>query len=243
MKVKNQLLRSPSFIEDENDNPPVLIFPSVGRDIVQISNRIPEGQQITQIEATDPDKARNKLLTYMILSGNQQGYFAMNKDTGSLFLNKQFKNIDDEIFVIGIIVQDEGRPTLSVEGHLKVKVDSSIEGPGVVGGQGDSSGVDNTTYMIIGLVCGLVVILLIVIALIVRWQRKNSKKYKDIEDKMKKFEDNNNNADFLSTSGNLSRDSDGDSRPSRNSFAEFDDPKFHFPQVQHLNLLYNKILS
>lgn len=64
---------------NENDNVPLtdeaVYYPSIPEDS-------PLGETVIQIHATDRDKDPNQKITYKIISGNPEGFFAINPLTG-----------------------------------------------------------------------------------------------------------------------------------------------------------------
>lgn len=70
---------------NENDNVPLtdeaVYYPSIQEDS-------PLGQTVIQIHASDRDKDPDQKITYKIISGNPEGFFAINSYTGRSDLNK-----------------------------------------------------------------------------------------------------------------------------------------------------------
>ncbi|XP_069780628.1 protocadherin Fat 1a isoform X4 [Narcine bancroftii] len=66
-------------IRDINDNAPQTSEPVYYPDVMENS---PEGVSVVQIEATDPDSSSFNRLSYKITSGNPQGFFVINQETG-----------------------------------------------------------------------------------------------------------------------------------------------------------------
>lgn len=64
---------------DENDNSPVF---SQAHYNANVTENVPVGTTVTQIMATDADATTNAKLTYSILSGNDNGAFAIDSSTG-----------------------------------------------------------------------------------------------------------------------------------------------------------------
>lgn len=73
-------------VTDINDNPPQMSSPIFYSSVMENS---PPNTSILQVEATDPDFSSQGKLTFHIVSGNHQGFFAINPVTGkeqSLFI-------------------------------------------------------------------------------------------------------------------------------------------------------------
>jgi Cadherin domain len=66
-------------IENENDNVPLteqpVYYPSV-------PENSPAGTKIIQLEATDDDKDPEQNISYRLMKGNPEGFFAINSTTG-----------------------------------------------------------------------------------------------------------------------------------------------------------------
>jgi hypothetical protein len=67
-------------IENENDNVPLteqpVYYPSV-------SENSPAGTKIIQLAATDDDKDPEQKISYRLMKGNPEGFFAINTTTGT----------------------------------------------------------------------------------------------------------------------------------------------------------------
>lgn len=66
-------------IEDVNDNAPQTSKPVYYPNVMENS---PKDVSVVQIEATDPDSSASDRLSYKITSGNPQGFFTINHETG-----------------------------------------------------------------------------------------------------------------------------------------------------------------
>ena len=71
------------IIGDVNDNRPEVIGPS----LVVIPENFTIGDVITNLTASDKDEGQNAEATFRILSGNDQGFFTLDENTGRLTLN------------------------------------------------------------------------------------------------------------------------------------------------------------
>ena len=68
-------------VDDVNDNVPQTADPVYYPTVLEGS---PEGTSVLRLEAFDQDSTANGALTYEITSGNPQGFFAINRTTGTL---------------------------------------------------------------------------------------------------------------------------------------------------------------
>lgn len=66
-------------IEDENDNVPLTEQPVYYPSVLENS---PTGTKIIQLEATDDDVDVDQKISYRLISGNPEGFFAINTTTG-----------------------------------------------------------------------------------------------------------------------------------------------------------------
>jgi hypothetical protein len=70
-------------IGDVNDSPPEVTGPS----LVVIGENFTTGGVLTTVSATDADDGINAIVTFEIQSGNDNGLFALDENTGELTLN------------------------------------------------------------------------------------------------------------------------------------------------------------
>lgn len=67
-------------IENENDNVPLTEQPVYYPTCLENS---PPGTKIIQLNATDDDKDHDQKISYRLISGNPEGFFAINTTTGT----------------------------------------------------------------------------------------------------------------------------------------------------------------
>ncbi|KAL0973120.1 hypothetical protein UPYG_G00199240 [Umbra pygmaea] len=106
------------FVTDENDNAPVFSSPSA----VSVMEDQPVGFVIFYIVARDADQGENRRVSYRIESGNTEGMFSLNPNTGSLSIVKPIDREEQDLYNITIIAQDHGVPALSSSQLLSVQV-------------------------------------------------------------------------------------------------------------------------
>ena len=70
-------------IEDVNDSPPQVNGPA----LVMIPENFTTGNVLTTLSATDADSGTNAMVTFEIQSGNDDGWFKLDENTGDLTLN------------------------------------------------------------------------------------------------------------------------------------------------------------
>ncbi|XP_054832337.1 protocadherin Fat 2 [Eublepharis macularius] len=107
-------------VTDINDNPPLMSSPIFYSSAMENS---PPNTPILQIEATDPDFSSQGKLTFHIISGNHQGYFAINPVTGVIYTTSQ--QLDREYkaeHILEVSVSDNGEPALKSTSRVVVQV-------------------------------------------------------------------------------------------------------------------------
>lgn len=70
-------------IENENDNVPLTEQPVY---YPLVPENSPPGTKIIRLNATDDDKDLNHKISYRIMSGNPEGFFAIDSTTGNIHL-------------------------------------------------------------------------------------------------------------------------------------------------------------
>ena len=162
------------FVLDQNDNSPVLEFPAELNNMAYIANDLPIGKEVTRIVAKDPDEGDNAKLSYSCTSGNEEGYFTLNKTTGQVVVNKNLGMFDYNHFELVVVVRDHGSPSLrSVTGELHIIVNRSLA---VIHFQNSSGfsflNIENHHLIVGTVVIVSLVVILIVVIIIVRCRQK-----------------------------------------------------------------------
>ncbi|KAG9335984.1 hypothetical protein JZ751_003383 [Albula glossodonta] len=104
-------------IEDENDNPPMFVNLPYHA-LVQMDAE--EGQAIRQVTAVDSDVGRNAEIHYRLRE--HQDFFQISP-AGEISLKKAFqKETPNTEFVVNVVAQDGGEPTLSAEVEVPITV-------------------------------------------------------------------------------------------------------------------------
>ncbi len=153
-------------VADVNDNAPIIRYPTAYNNTVYTGNDVSLGVALARIQATDADIGANAQLSFFILSGNPDGYFDIDPNTGVVTVARTLLDFEDKAFGLVVAVQDHGTPPKSNEAYLNIIVNRSLA---------DSSGnllssQHVTIVVIIATVSGFLVVLLSVsIALLVRW--------------------------------------------------------------------------
>ncbi|XP_048585401.1 fibrocystin-L isoform X2 [Nematostella vectensis] len=99
------------IVSDVNDNSPVFSHDEY-RALVKETARV--GEAIIRARATDRDAGTNARLHYTITSGNEQGLFAINDETGDVTVAKPLDLEDGALtslaYRLGVYVTDQGSP-------------------------------------------------------------------------------------------------------------------------------------
>ena len=115
------------FVEDVNDNAPVVDFPTSYNNTAVISNRLPPGYKVTQIRAHDPDVGDNAELSYFVVqdTDDETQRFGVDPKSGEVFLNYDLSKVKVATYHVVILVKDNGTPELSTLANLTVIVNQS----------------------------------------------------------------------------------------------------------------------
>ena len=113
------------IVTDANDNPPVFVLPASST--VLISDSATVGMTLCHVIAVDRDSGENGRVTYVIVSGNQEGKFTLSYDTGVLTLARSLVSVDAPgiwrssgvgvggasggRYILNITASDHGAPT------------------------------------------------------------------------------------------------------------------------------------
>lgn len=161
------------FVEDENDNEPVIQFPTYDNKTVRVYYDIPMDVAITQVIAVDPDVGGNSKLTYTIVQDDILNIFSIDFNTGEIFLSRPLTEADINTYTFTIKVEDHGVPRKSALEDITIIVTSPL----LPGGQ---SGLDQNLLIIIIITCVTIVLsvaIILVICLIRKMDRTKKPKY------------------------------------------------------------------
>lgn len=78
---------------DINDNSPIFVTPSVDDFTLYLSDTTAVGQIVIRVVAIDKDAGGNGRVSYSILSGNEDGFFSMDPQTGWIELTKPLSGV------------------------------------------------------------------------------------------------------------------------------------------------------
>ena len=113
------------YVDDENDNAPVIMFPSVTNRSIQVSTSAREGSVVGKIDAHDSDYGYNGTLTYCAANLPASPIFDVNPTTGAVLVVGDVSNLDQQTFHMLIIVKDGGEPPMETSSDLYLIVNKS----------------------------------------------------------------------------------------------------------------------
>ena len=161
-------------VVDENDNAPIVEFPYGDNDTVTVAHDTSPGTVIARVLATDNDQKENKRLSYSILSGNSEGLFVIDSETGEIRLTKRISNGDIKQFTLALNVTDNGKIRLETRATLHVQIYLAAS-DGTSGSQSGSNGQNILIAIVISCVTFVLSIIIItIICMIKRKDRKNN---------------------------------------------------------------------
>ncbi|XP_029439955.1 protocadherin gamma-A4-like [Rhinatrema bivittatum] len=118
------------FIQDQNDNTPEILYPSVPRDGstgLELAPRSSDpGYLVTKLVAIDADSGQNAWLSYQLLRATDPGLFTVGHHTGEIRTARNFLEKDTFKQVLIVLVKDSGSPSLSATVTVTVIVAESI---------------------------------------------------------------------------------------------------------------------
>ncbi|ESO97452.1 hypothetical protein LOTGIDRAFT_62221, partial [Lottia gigantea] len=113
------------YILDDNDNVPIIEYPTAQNFTTDIAFETQVGTVITTVRAFDKDEPSNAKVIYMLKSGNNRHLFNMNRITGDLSLSRIIRPEDSALYKLEIMVSDSGNPPLSSRTKFYVNVAKS----------------------------------------------------------------------------------------------------------------------
>lgn len=176
------------YVGDENDNPPVFLFPTATNRSVLVSTRAPVGHVIARLTAVDADYGKNSQLTYGVTESTRSEYFDVDANLGAVIVNRGLSDVDGQTFVLEVVVRDSAPPQHSVTSVLYITVNRTLAFVGEQdrrgGGRYDGRswfqkfiGSNNVLIvLVLSAVSGIIAVILIVaICVVVRRQDAHSK--------------------------------------------------------------------
>ncbi|XP_045572956.1 protocadherin alpha-2 isoform X2 [Salmo salar] len=160
------------FIQDENDNSPVILPPYSDHGAVNSEN-IPysaeAGYFVAKIRAVDADSGYNALLSYHISEPKGTNLFRIGTSNGEIRTKRRMSDNDLKTHLLVILVSDNGEPSLSATVSIDVVVVESTGDMQTTFRQlpvKEESFSDLNLYLLITIVSVSVIFILIIISLI-----------------------------------------------------------------------------
>jgi protocadherin delta 1 len=166
-------------VTDVNDSPPEIHFPNHHNNTVYISYLEPVDHVITRVNATDADSGVNSMLTYVIKSGNSEGIFRIDPDTGEIKVAKSMEEKDALLYKLVIKVIDRGIPqNLNME-TLNIVIDGTGKAIDLTGVYIDGVPSNRNLIIVVCLaaVSGVLAIVLIIAIVCIKRKDRDNHRY------------------------------------------------------------------
>ncbi|XP_039631113.1 protocadherin alpha-7-like [Polypterus senegalus] len=119
------------FILDQNDNPPVIVFPFTtnGTSVVEetIPRNVKAGYFVTRIRAYDADVGYNAWLTFSLDDATDSSLFSVGRYTGEIRTIRAISESDVAVLKIVVLVKDSGSVSLSASATVIVTTAENME--------------------------------------------------------------------------------------------------------------------
>ncbi|XP_051790019.1 protocadherin alpha-7-like isoform X25 [Erpetoichthys calabaricus] len=119
------------FILDQNDNPPVVVFPFTINGTAVVEETIPKnvkaGYLVTKIRAHDPDVGYNAWLSFSLEEATDSTLFTVARYTGEIRTARAITESDAAVQKMVILVKDSGSISFSASATVIVTIAENIE--------------------------------------------------------------------------------------------------------------------
>ena len=152
-------------IDDQNDHPPIIIFPKEGNNTVYVGP-VPNDikQPLLQVLAFDGDQGQNAVLEYL-LETEHIDVFIMDQSTGHLYVKDTDKLYTQPEYALDIKVQDQGETPLFAMTQIVVLVETNPE----------VLATNTVIIIVVGVISGIVVSSLVISIALILFKRKAKK--------------------------------------------------------------------
>ncbi|XP_063058928.1 protocadherin gamma-C5-like [Engraulis encrasicolus] len=120
------------FISDQNDNVPVVIYPSASMGSVS-HQRMPRsakmGHLVTKVTAVDADSGHNAWISYRLAEATDSSLFAVNLYTGEVRTKRSVSEQDDASQRLLIEIKDNGEPVQSTTVTVDILIEDGLHEP------------------------------------------------------------------------------------------------------------------
>ncbi|XP_034037727.1 protocadherin alpha-2-like [Thalassophryne amazonica] len=114
------------FILDQNDNPPVILYPvsanGSAEGVEEIPRNVNAGHLVTKVRAYDADIGYNGWLLFSLQELTDHSLFALDRYTGQIRTLHSFTETDEAEHKLVILVKDNGNVSLSATATVTVKL-------------------------------------------------------------------------------------------------------------------------
>ncbi|XP_054647595.1 protocadherin alpha-8-like isoform X27 [Dunckerocampus dactyliophorus] len=114
------------FILDQNDNPPVILYPvssnGSAEGVEEIPRNMKAGDLVTKVRAYDADIGYNGWLLFSLQQVTDHSLFALDRYTGQIRTLRSFTETDEAEHQLLILVKDNGNVSLSATATVTVKL-------------------------------------------------------------------------------------------------------------------------
>ncbi|XP_028816541.1 protocadherin alpha-3-like isoform X2 [Denticeps clupeoides] len=113
------------FIYDQNDNAPVILYPTNSNGSSEATEEIPRnvnaGHLVAKVRAYDPDVGYNGWLLFSLQEISDHTLFGLDRYTGQIRMLRSFSETDEAVHKLVILVKDNGNVSLSATATLTIK--------------------------------------------------------------------------------------------------------------------------
>ncbi|XP_038157766.1 protocadherin alpha-3-like isoform X27 [Cyprinodon tularosa] len=114
------------FILDQNDNPPVILYPvssnGSAEGVEEIPRNVNAGHLVTKVRAYDADIGYNGWLLFSLQEITDHSLFGLDRYTGQIRTLRSFTETDEAEHKLVILVKDNGNISLSATATIIVKL-------------------------------------------------------------------------------------------------------------------------
>ncbi|KAM9795533.1 protocadherin alpha-3-like [Neosynchiropus ocellatus] len=114
------------FILDQNDNPPVILYPvnsnGSAEGVEEIPRNVNAGHLVTKVRAYDADVGYNGWLLFSLQQVSDHSLFGLDRYTGQIRTLRSFTETDEAEHKLVVLVKDNGNVSLSATATVLVKV-------------------------------------------------------------------------------------------------------------------------
>ena len=169
------------YVADRNDNAPLIEFPNLINNTVQVSYVAPVGYVLSRMIATDADFANNARLQYSIAHGNEDDLFAMDTMTGAITVNQNLEAYGGRRYRLMLMVKDHGDQQKSAVANINIVVNKTMS---LISHRKAGSGnrievPSNQTIVIVMGVASAVLVLLLIVAIILVKRKQKKRNHRD----------------------------------------------------------------